>query len=188
MLGEFVTLLLRPPAIIIGFVGRPLYRLLFSRSDERHAKLNEEKLGSDIQAQIPFLFSEMNGRIVPNEGVEFPPPFDYAIVTVEMPHFLLKFTRGRDHLAVQAAPKSAPTRFHELTTILTTLEVPGVQRGQISGLSDAARILRQHADVITHALSDDEYPRLRIQLDEVYARDRVIRKQLETELNRKLYG
>lgn len=181
-------MILRPLFLVAGLVGKPLYRLLFSREDERLAKEHEQKLAVDVHTCLPFLFDEMSGRIIPTKGVEFPLPFDYAIVTVETPDFLLKFTTGRDHLVVQAAPKSAPNRFHELSAILTTLEVPGVQRGSISGLSDAARMLRQYADVLTQALSDNEYPHLRSQLDEVYARDRIATKQLENELNRRLYG
>jgi hypothetical protein len=178
---------LRPPVLLIGFIARPLYRLLFSRSDKKMAKEQEERLANDIQSYLPFLFSEMEGRIVPNEGVEFPLPFDYAIVTMDLPYVLLRFTRGRDHLAVQVAPKFSPNGWHELTTILSVLDVPGVKRGSISNLSQAGSLLRSNMKEIVRVFADDQYPLLKTQLREIYARDRVATKQLETELNRRLY-
>lgn len=129
----------------------------------------------------------MDGRIVPNQGVEFPPPFDYGIVTLDVSKVLLRFTSGREHLAVQVAPKSFPNNFHEVSTVLTTLGVPGVERGSVSCLSDASRVLRQHMGEIQRAFTPEEYPGLKARLHEVYARDRVVVKQLETELNRRLY-
>ena len=185
--NHWLTAILRPLFLLTGLVAKPLYRLLFSRSDERLAREAEQQLAADLHTYLPFLFKEMEGRIVPNEGVEFPPPFDYAIVTIGVSRALLRFTRGRDHLAVQVAPKSYPNHFHEVSTVLTTLAVAGIQRGSVSCLSDAGRVLRQHIGEIQRAFAPQEYPRLSAELQEVYARDRVVVKQLETELNRRLY-
>jgi len=185
--ADWFTAIIRPPFVAAGLVARPLYRLLFLRSDERLAREAEQELAADVHTYLPFLFSELNGRIVPNQGVEFPPPFDYAVVTMDVSQVLLRFTRGRDHLAVQVAPKSYPDNFHEVSTVLTTLAVPGIQRGSVSCVSDAGRVLRQHMEEIERAFTSEEYPRLSAQLQEVYARDRVAVKQLETELNRRLY-
>jgi hypothetical protein len=182
-----LTAILRPPFLLAGLVAKPLYRFLFSRSDERLAREAEQQLAADVHTYLPFLFSELNGRIVPNQVVDFPPPFDYAIVTMDVSQVLLRFTRGRDHLAVQVAPKSYPNNFHEVSTVLTALEVPGIQRGLVSCLLDAGRVLRQHMGEIQRAFTPEEYRRLGAQLQEVYARDRVAVKQLETELNRRLY-
>lgn len=182
-----MTAILRPPFLLVGLVAKPVYRLLFSRSDARLAREAEQQLAGDVHTYLPFLFNEMDGRIVPNQGVDFLPPFDYAIVTMDVSQVLLRFTRGRDHLVVQVAPKSYPNNFHEVSTVLTTLAVPGIQRGSVSCLLDAGRVLRQHMGEIQCALTPEEYPRFRAQLQEVYARDRVVVKQLETELNRRLY-
>ena len=187
-LGKWLSVALRPPLLAIGFVAGHLHRLFFSRSDERLAREHEEKLAVDIHTYLPFLFTDMGGRIIPNEGVEFPPPFDYAIVTIDVSHILLRFTRGRDHLAVQVAPKSFPNLFSELSTILSVLEVAGIQRGSITGLAQAAQLLRQNNKDIAHAFTEDQYPYLKAKLEDIYARDRIITKQLETELNRNLYG
>jgi len=185
--GAWLATALRPPLVAVAWVGGRLYRLLFSRYDEKLAKEHEEKLAADIQNVLPFLFDEMGGRIVPNEGVEFPPPFDYAVVTVDISPVRLRFTRGRDHLTVQVGPKVSPSNWHELSTALSVLGVHGVQRGSISGLEQAGRLLRLYRSELTDAFSEDQYPRLRAQLEEIYERDRIVTKQLETEINRRLY-
>jgi hypothetical protein len=40
---------------------------------------------------------------------------------------------------------------------------------------------------IARAFSEEQYPHLLAQLQDIYARDRVVTKQLETEINRRLY-
>jgi hypothetical protein len=179
---------LRPPLLVVGYVASRLYRLLFSRYDERLARKHEEALAGDVRRSVPFLFTEMSGRIVSSDDIEFPPPFDYAVITVETSSLRVRFTRGREHLAVQLAPKLSPNSWHELSTMLGVLEIPGVQRGSISDLAQVDRLLRVHVREITHAFADDKYPALRAQLQEIYARDHIVAKQLETEINRKLYG
>src|SRR5579872_7013849 len=129
--GVWLAAALRPPLLVLRWAAGVIYKLLFSRADEKLAKKHEEKLAADIESCLPFLFREMGGRIVPNEGVEFPPPFDYAVVTVDISQIRLRFTSGRDELTVQVAPKFAPNNWHELSTILSTLEISGTQRGSI---------------------------------------------------------
>jgi hypothetical protein len=172
---------------VLHWVAGGIYKLLFSRADEKLAKKREEELAADIQRCLPFLFGEMGGRIVRNEGVEFPPPFDYAVITIDASELRLRFTRGRDHLAVQIAPKVSPNSWHELSTILSVLEVPGIQRGSISGLAEAGRLLHLYMREMTDAFSEGRYSHLRAQLQEIYERDRIVTKQLETEINRRLY-
>ncbi len=38
------------------------------------------------------------------------------------------------------------------------------------------------------AFSAERYPQIKVELLEIYARDRVLTKQWETEINRRLYG
>jgi hypothetical protein len=178
---------LRPPVLLIGLLARPLYRPMFSRSDERLATEHEEKLLTDLHTLLPFLFNEMDGRTVPGDRANFPPPFDYAVVTIDVSDLFLRFTRGRDHLAVQVAPKSSPNNFHELSTVLNSLEICALKRGTISGLHQAGALLRTHMDALIQAFSEDQYPLTRARLHETYAHDEVIRRQQETEINRRLY-
>ncbi len=179
---------LRLTFLALGFVIGGLYKLACPNREVKLARQNEENLARDIQYTLPFIFSQMEGRIVPNEGVEFPPPFDYAIITVDCKDVRMRFTRGRDQLVVQLAPKSSPNSWHELSTVLSVLGIPGVQRGSISTLNQAGELMRQHSNDITSALSETEYPDVKKRLMEVYQRDRIITKQLEIEINRNLYG
>jgi hypothetical protein len=185
--GVWLAAALKPPMLVLHWVAGGIYKFLFSRADEKLARKREEEFAADIESCLPFLFGEMGGRIVPNEGVEFPPPFDYAVITIDASELRLRFTRGRDHLAVQIAPKVSPNSWHELSTILSTLEISGIQRGSISGLQQAGNLLLLHMTELAHAFSEGQYPNLRVRLQEVYARDRVVTQQHETEINRRLY-
>jgi hypothetical protein len=186
--NTWIVAALRPPLLILGFGARVIYRLLFAEDDRKRATKSQEDLAEDIQTSIPFLFRELEGQIVPNEGECFPPPFDYAVVTVEVPPFRLKFTRGRGGLAVQAAPRFSPRGWHELSAVLFALDVPGVKRGSIAGLTQAGDLMRQHIVALSKAHTEGEYPQLKRQLMEIYERDRIITKQLEAEINRRIYG
>lgn len=181
-------MILRPPLVLVGSVTTWIYQLLFPHHDEKLARRHEEQLAGDIQSFVPFLFNQMRGCIVPNEGIEFPPPFDYAVITVESSGIRFRFTRGRDHFAVQAASPICPDNWYELSTVLSVLELPGVKRGSISTLSQVDSILQLFKQEIADAFSEQGFPNLKAKLCEIYVRDRTVTKQLETEINRKLYG
>jgi hypothetical protein len=186
-LNTWIVAALRPPLLIIGFVARVIYRPLFGWYDRKLAREGQEDLAEDIQTYISFVFRELEGQIVPNEGESVPPPFDYAVVTIEASPFRLKFTRGRGGLAVQLAPRFSPRGWHELSTVLNVLDVPGVKRGSIASLTQAGDLMRQHIVALTKAHTEG-YPQLKRQLMEIYERDQIIRKQIETEINRRIYG
>jgi hypothetical protein len=187
-LNTWIVAALRPPLLIIRFVARGIYGPLFAWHDRKLAREGQEKLAKDIQISIPFIFNELEGQIVHDEGESFPPPFDYAVVTVEASTFRLKFTCGRGELAIQLAPRFSPNSWHELSTILNVLEVPGVKRGSIASLNQAGDLMRQFIVDLSKAFTESEYPRVKILLNEISERDRIIRKQLETEINRRIYG
>jgi hypothetical protein len=185
---RWVLLGLRPLVRGIGFALSPIYNVLFSSYDRKLARRDEAQLANDIQRFVPFIFLEKSARIIPTEGVPFPLPFDYAIVTVEFSNLQMRITRGRDDLAAQIAPDFAPKKLHELSTILWVLEVSGIQRGSIINLLQVDKLLSNHIDEIEKAFSAQEYPKTRARLDEVYQRDEIIRKQLQVEINRNPYG
>ena len=185
---RWVLLGLRPLVRGVGFVLSPIYNVLFSWYDRKLARQGEAELADDIQRFVPFIFREKDARIIPTEGIPFPLPFDYAIVTVEFADLQMRVTRGRDDLAVQIAPDFSPKALRELSTILWVLDVPGVKRGSILNLLQVDELLRKHLDEIEKAFSAEEYPKTKARLEEVHQRDQIIRKQLETEINRKLYG
>jgi hypothetical protein len=187
-INKWIVDAVRPPLVIISFASRPIYRLLFSRADRRQAMKNQERLAGDIQDCVPFVFHELGGQIVPSPDAHFPPPFDYATVTVEASAFRLRFTRGREELIVQVAPRFSANSWHELSTVLSALDPPGVKRGSIVSLFQVGDLLRQYVCEISKALSENEYSQLKVQLAEIYKHDRIITKQLENEINRRLYG
>jgi hypothetical protein len=58
--------ILKPIGFLMGLLDKPL------------ARRDESKLKLDIAQAMPLLFQEQHARIIPNEGVSFPPGFDYA--------------------------------------------------------------------------------------------------------------
>jgi hypothetical protein len=182
-----ITAIARPIASIIGLIARPAYKILFSKSDQRLAIKHENELAEDIRTGLPFLFSDFNGRIETNPIDTDPPPFDYATVTVHARDFRLRFTRGRGELIIQVAPLDFPNSWHEVSTILTALEIGAVRRGCISDFAQAGQLLKIHASEISAAFTGNQFARTREKLEQIYAHDRVIAKQLETEINRRAY-
>lgn len=94
----------------MGFILKPI-GLLFGLLDRPIARRNERQLRLDIAEAMPSLFSEYGGRVVPNEGVPFPPSFDYAFVTVAVGNFLIRFCRGRGELDLARRFRNSPSRF-----------------------------------------------------------------------------
>lgn len=188
MAKRWMVTALRIPLLVVGFILRPIYGLLFSRYDKKLARRNYEVLAKDIQDDLPFVFGELAGYILPDKSQRFPRYFDYAVVTVETSVFELKFTRGRGELTVQVAPKFSPDGWHELSTILFVIDIPGVKRGSIATLRQAGDLIRQNMNAISSAMSENKYPEIKAQLVDLSMRDRIVAKQLETEINRKIYG
>ena len=122
MSSEFYRLVIypviRPPLLALRFIFGKLYSLLFGRLDIRAASKNQERLAHDVRASLSFLFSEHGARIVLNEGVRFPPPMDYAVVTLSIGNMFLRFVRGDGSLGVQVSPERMPQDWHELSQVL----------------------------------------------------------------------
>jgi hypothetical protein len=96
------------PIVLLGSGLNKLNKILFGRYQVNRSKKDEDQLAQEIQADVPFLFSEHGGRVVPDETVRYPRPFDYASVIVEVYDLRFRFFRGRGDLRVQVAPKHAP--------------------------------------------------------------------------------
>src|SRR5438128_3465658 len=102
------------PLNLLRLVASPTYDLLFGWIDRRTARKDEKRLANDIQISMRFLFIQDGACIIQNEGVRFPPAFDYAFVTIACNNVLLRFCRGRGELGVHVAPAFAPSDWHEL--------------------------------------------------------------------------
>src|SRR5437660_8950399 len=157
-LNSWVIAFVKPPIDAIGFVVKPIYSLLFGWLDRKTAKDNQNRFANEIRAELPFLFNELGGRIIPNEGVRFPPGFDYAIVTIQAADLFFKFIRGRGDLDIYVASRNVPKEWHDVLLVVRTMEDPDDMRySSFIFLRDAAVVLRKKMPLIQTAFSSARY-------------------------------
>ena len=193
----FVTLV-RCPFILLSWILRPVGQVWFPLYDfsfgwiyKRRAKRDEQKFARDIKASLRFIFTDEKGRIVPNEGVPFPAPFDAAYVTVVIDDMLLRFTRGRGELSAHVAPVFAPDDWHELSLVLSAINDPaGIRRQRaFSDLREISGALQCQMNALRQLFSASQFLDLKERLtDQIYNRDAVTLRAWEKELNRRIYG
>jgi hypothetical protein len=163
------------------------YDLLFGRLDRRIARRNQARLAQEIQTELPFLFGAHRGNIVPNQGVPFPPGFDYAFVTVAVDDILVRFCRGRGELGVHIASKLTPNEWHEVSLLLNLIEKKeNLERSGVLDLRDASRLIEPYIDQLKKAFLERPGSDLRQRLAAVYADDRVAIREAEWEINKRL--
>ncbi len=81
-----------------------LYGILFRWwLDVPLAKKAEARFAREIRENLSFLFEDKSAAVVPNEGVSFPPPLDYALVTVAVGRLLFRFVRGGGEFRIEMA-------------------------------------------------------------------------------------
>ena len=176
-----------PVATLLGSIISPIYHLLFDGLDRRNARRNQAKLAQEIQTELSFLFGAHRGNIVPNEGVPFPPSFDYAFVTVAVDDILIRFCRGRGDLDVHVASRDAPNEWHEICLLLNLIEKKeNRQRWGVLDLRDASRLMESHMDQLKEAFVERPGNDLKQRLADVYADDRVAMREAEWEINKRL--
>jgi hypothetical protein len=146
-----------------------------------------ERLERDVRNELPFLFNEDQGRIVPTPNAPFPPGFDYAFVTVEVGGLRIRFCRGRGELDVGVGAKSKPHDIYDLRLVLRLMdEAEPPDRGSIVDLRHASRLLRAGLNRLEGALGGNEDERLLQRLAQVATRDRIAVKEAEWEINKQL--
>jgi hypothetical protein len=193
MSGELYRLIypiIRPPLLALRFVLGKLYSLLFGKLEIRIARRNEERLRHDLHEALSFCFADYGAQIIPNEGVRFPPPMDYATLTVLVRNMLLRFTRGDSSLGVQVSRESMPHDWHELIQVLGLIGATGEAdpAPHFYRLDDIAQVLRPNMELLIEAYSDDRFAETREKLSEIDSHNYEITRQLEARINRKLYG
>jgi hypothetical protein len=186
--ASWLITVVRPPLMVIMFVLESTYALLFGWwLNKGIARANQHRLRKDIQDELWFLFSEYGARIVPNDPMRFPPPLDYAVVTLVANDLNFKFVRGRGDLDVYVGPDRLPRFRHELSLVLSQLDVAGVpMRQPLYRLANVQRILRPYMDLLRDAFSEDKYPELERRLSHVYENDRLVTRQVEAGINTRL--
>ena len=157
---RFVTAILRAVFVPLGFVLGNLYKLCFGWwLDKRLAKRDHERLERDIRNHLAFLFSECSAEIVPDQGFDSPPSFDYAGVTLALGSVRLRFVRGRGDLNVSVASAFAPDCWEDLRLVAdgfakweTTRPVP-----YSYSLDNMESILRPRLATLQTALSKENF-------------------------------
>ncbi len=179
--------IVRPPLLLLKFLLTPVDRLLFGWVDTWLARRNERRLNRDIVDAMPFLFAEHRGRVISNQGVPFPPGFDYAFVSVASDNLLIRFMRGRDELDVSVASAGAPNDWYELSLVLSLLGGScACERGSIRDLRYASRVLESQLGQLKSVFAGDAYEDLRRRLGDAYRGDRVAMREAEWDINRRL--
>jgi hypothetical protein len=187
---SWLVAIMRPPLVLLRFILSPVSKPVFGRVNIRIAKKNEAQLRQDVADALPFLFSEYAGHVVPNEGVPFPPSFDYAFVTVALDDLFLRVTRGRGDLGVNVAPAFAPSDWHELSLALSAITGQGdIQRKEFRDLWDVSRVLQPQMKALIAFFSPKQFRDLKQHLEtEFYRPERIAIQEWQAEINRRLYG
>ena len=157
--ARLVIAVLRPPALIIGFVFGNLYRLCFGWLDRRDARKREQEFADDIRGHLSFLFTDYGAEVTPNEGVPFPPGFDGAYVTVKVEDLLLRFCRGRGDFSVSVASQFAPRNWEDFRLVADGVSGwdPPESIPYSYSLADFDKTLRPRLPHLLTSLSHDKY-------------------------------
>jgi len=185
-LNDLIVGIIRPPLVVLRFVMEKTYKIFFGWwLDELLVNRENEKFAEEIREHLYFLFESYGAKVIPNEQ-QPPALFDFASVTILVGKIVLRFDRGHGDVTVSVASVGSPRDWHELSTLLSVMDV-GVQRQAFSGLDGVGRILRSHMNDIERALSSDHYFAVKERLSDIDAHDRAVRRQWETEINRRFY-
>ena len=188
--GRWWVPLVVVPLQLLRTLLTPLYDVTIGVLDKQLARKHEQQLAADIRLAFGAFFGKHAIRIIPNQGVPFPPGFDYAYVTVTLENFLLRFIPGRGELGVLIAPAFAPMDWHDLSLVLDVAKAEDdLQRMEFRDVWHAARSLQPHLQAVTELFTQDRFADVKHRLDrEVYTYERFAIRQWETETNARLYG
>lgn len=176
--------IVRPIGQPIYWLARGIAWLLLGSLDKHLGRKGQRRLAKDVEAALPFLFWHYHARFVPNEGVRFPEPFDYATATLALDDVLLRFIRGRGELGVNIAPVRSPNDWHEVPVVLGLLEGnEDVTSRSFANLRRAAYVLEPNMGRLISFFSAAGYETKQQQLAEVYKRDRAVMREWEAKIN-----
>ncbi len=186
-LNKTLAAIARPPLTAVKWLASTVFALLFGKSDVKLAVKHQRDLEAALRTDLPFLFEHHDATIVNNTGVHFPPSFDYAYVTVRVGNLLLRFLRGRGELSAEI--KSLDGReWHDLAAVLEAIEVSGRdERNHIESLTQMAAILASNIERLRSSFSANGYPELIQRLSRIREHDQASNRQLQNEINRRLY-
>jgi hypothetical protein len=191
MAGELYRWLIEilgPPVRMVAYLVGKIYSLLFGWYDKKLARRAISQLEQEIHQQLSFLFSSHSAQMMPIEEIRSLKDIDWPTITVSVGGLLLRFLRWRGELQVYVTSQKRPNDWVELSLLLSLIEVPrGVKRRPDYRMSEVAEWLRASLDTIIAIYSDDRYSELKERLTEVDSYDRLVARQWQTEINRRLY-
>jgi hypothetical protein len=157
--ARILIAILRPPLLVLGFVFGNLYKLCFGWLDKRMARQNERRFAEDVRTYLAFLFSKHGAKVIPNEGVPFPPGFDGAYVTVAVGNLRLRFVRGRGDFSVRVASAFAPNDWEDFRLVADGIGQWDMSKAgpRYYTLETFEPILRSRLERLQQALSKDRF-------------------------------
>ena len=141
-------------APIFWILGK-IYDVFFRPGDLRKTMESNEKLGQEVQSNLPFLFAEYGGVLSPY-AVKKPSSFDYAATRVVLPEFILHFSSGRRDFQVRIAPKHAPDELLDIFKLLSIVDKPFEDR-TVYSFADLKSALEPRMRLLQHVLGPDHY-------------------------------
>ena len=178
IIGPPFTLAWEGLAIVFG----PLIRFL----DKRLARADERRLEEDVRRELPFLFDELGGRILPGDPEAPAPGFDYAFLTIELGNLLVRFCRGRGDLDVLVGSKARPGELYDLPLVLSLIDGAEPDRGGVTHLRAGSGLLRARFDSLVSALDGDPDAPLVQSLAKIREDDYAATRELEWDINKRL--
>jgi len=178
--------LMKPILVPIFWALGKAYNVLFGPSDLRSSHSSEEQLRQKIRENLSFLFDEYGARIESDQTLPHPRPFDYAVVITSIQGLAFRFIRGRGEFTVQVSPTRIPLVWEDLTLVLNIID-PAFQQRDFSSFADAAVALKGHIASLREAFSAGE-SELQRRLSDAHIHERVVIRQRENEINRRLYN
>jgi hypothetical protein len=141
----------------IGAVIGTIYSFTFSWLDRRVARQNQRQFEEDIRTNLAFLFNEYGAKVVPNEGVRFPPGFDGAFVTLGLGVVLLRFSRGRGDFDVKVSSVFAAGRWEDFRLIaegVSEWNLSATPKDHQYSLESFGPLLRKHLPDLEQSMSE----------------------------------
>jgi hypothetical protein len=184
---RIVDMVLGPPLLGLFFVAKVFYKILFSWwYDPWSQRKANDSLWNDVQSNFSFLTSK--GHLVKERRIRIH-PFDYASIRIILDNLCFRFTRGRGELNISLSPSRALEDSHHLDCVIAAIDTKDVMEiGPITSLYEAAQVVQSRLDALNKAFSESEYPEFRKKLSREKESERIRTRQLEWELNQRLYG
>ncbi len=177
------------PFVMVGVGLEKTYHFVFRQRIIRQSLQEEQQFARDIQRDLKFLFDDYCGRIVPDDTVEHPQPFDFAFAIVALEDLSFRFLRGRGSFEAWVAPRFAPKEWGELQWVLNMVDGPDpFEPRDFLSLNDIANLIKPRMIYIREAFSVERYPQTRQYLLDMRSHERAVARQLGNEISRRLQG